>query len=170
MFPAIDRLQSLKVGDVMAASVVHVEAQQSMDAAAEVLIKHQISGMPVVDEEQRCVGVISATDFVRQSRSEPSDTGESPALAKHELVRGSGDGEFSIEERQGDRVQDFMAPAVQAIRSDEPMLTAAKMMCNQHIHRVPVLDRRGHLVGILSSLDVVAAMVNAIEEAAQGES
>ena len=80
------------------------------------------------------------------------------------LVHAEGDDSFEIVEKTGDLVEDHMAPAVQAIRADEPLFNAVKMMCGQHIHRVPVLDGRGHLVGILSSLDVVAAVSNAIEE------
>ena len=162
MVPTIDRLLSLKVGDVMSQAVVHVESHQTMDSAAGVLMKHQISGMPVVDEQQRCVGVISATDFVRRSYGDRS-AGESKTLAKHALQHG-GDDAFEIVETAGDLVSDHMAPAVQSVRSDEPLLTAVHMMCAQHIHRVPVLDARGHLAGILTSLDVVAAVANVIEE------
>src|SRR5262249_11760543 len=61
----LDRLQSLRVSDVMNRDVVSVSAAQTMGAAAAAFAAHGISGARGVDEQGRCVGVISAADFVR---------------------------------------------------------------------------------------------------------
>ena len=44
------------------------------------------------------------------------------------------------------------------------MIDAAREMCAQHVHRLPVVDAGGKVVGLVSSLDLVAAMVGALEE------
>jgi predicted transcriptional regulator len=44
------------------------------------------------------------------------------------------------------------------------LLHAARIMCDQHIHRLIAVDRIGRPEGIVSSLDVVAALVQAVDE------
>jgi predicted transcriptional regulator len=57
-----------------------------------------------------------------------------------------------------------MSPIVQTISEESLILAAARVMCNEGIHRLVVVDEKKHPVGIVSTLDVVAAMVAAIEE------
>jgi CBS-domain-containing membrane protein len=63
-----------------------------------------------------------------------------------------------------DTVQDHMSRSVQSVRPEQTLLTAARIMCAQHVHRLPVLDVEGRSIGLLTSMDVVAALVNAIDE------
>jgi CBS-domain-containing membrane protein len=152
MNSAIERLLTLRVADVMNKQVVHVSVNQSMADAARRLLKHSISGAPVVDEQQQCVGILSATDFVKKngSRQEGSPTNGPEAAATPPDIE--------------DRVADHMTPVVQSIRAEASLLDAARLMCRGHIHRVPVLDRQSRPVGMITALDIVAALVNAIEE------
>ncbi|MFM2096303.1 MAG: hypothetical protein RIS70_3427, partial [Planctomycetota bacterium] len=53
---------------------------------------------------------------------------------------------------------------VQSIAESAPLSHAAKIMCLQHVHRLPVVDASGKPVGIISSMDLVAALSNAAEE------
>jgi CBS-domain-containing membrane protein len=67
----------------------------------------------------------------------------------------------------GDLVEDvrtYMSPSVRSIDADATLIDAARAMCGKHVHRLPVLDARGKVVGLISSLDLVAAVVHAIEE------
>jgi CBS domain-containing protein len=57
-----------------------------------------------------------------------------------------------------------MSPSVWSIDADATLIDAARLMCGKHIHRLPVLNREGKVVGVISSLDLVAAMVHAVEE------
>ncbi len=85
MNSTIERLLSLKVSDVMTPSVVTVSSHETMSEAAALMVEHHVSGMPVVDEAGHCVGVLSATDFVRHKSQIKEDVA---ALAgqEHELV------------------------------------------------------------------------------------
>ncbi|MBI2480813.1 MAG: CBS domain-containing protein, partial [Planctomycetia bacterium] len=61
-----------------------------------------------------------------------------------------------------------MTDAVQSVASNQPLLNAARIMCADHIHHLPVIE--GHRVlGVISTMDVIAAMLNAIEEVAVDE-
>ncbi len=63
-------LTSLTAGDLMSRDVVHVSQQMPLRAAARLLLKHEIGGMPVVDAQGTCVGVLSTTDLLRWIQKE----------------------------------------------------------------------------------------------------
>jgi len=175
--PAVlDRLQSLRVADVMNRRVVPVSAHQTMSEAAAIFLEHGISGAPVVDEEGRCVGILSAADFVRREiasqGADPSKPKGGPAataasrVAKpdSESVLRQSPGGWEISDVRPEEVAAHMTPAVQSVTPEMPLVDAARMMCTQHIHRLPVLDAEAHPQGMVTALDIVAAVVQAVEE------
>ena len=142
MDTAIDRLITLKVKDVMSRDVLCVSPDQDLADIAQLFVDNKISGVPVTASDGSCVGVLSAVDYVKRER----------------IVRGPD------AETTNDTVQDHMSRSVQSIRPEQTLLTAARIMCAQHVHRLPVLDAEGRAVGLVTSMDVVAALVNAIDE------
>ena len=144
MNSAIERLLSLRVADFMCRNVVTVSGAATMEGAAESFLRHKVSGAPVVDEKGHCAGVLSAMDFVRrevQSRPRRMANGDVFEL-----------------------VGTYMNRPVISIDAEATLIDAARAMCGKHVHRLPVLDARGQVVGVISSLDLVAAVVHAIEE------
>jgi CBS domain-containing protein len=161
MNSAIERLLTLRVSDVMSREVVILSANQSMSSAAAVLARRGISGAPVTDEFGRCNGILSATDFVlRDSALAERRKG---ALGKRPL---SERGEITelLTAADEDRVADHMSKMVHTVEADRPLVAAARIMCAEHVHRLPVVDKQNRLIGLITSLDVAAATVNAIAE------
>ena len=60
----IEKLLKLRVTDVMVSDVVTVTANSTMSEAADVLSERQVTGAPVVDQQGRCIGVLSGSDYV----------------------------------------------------------------------------------------------------------
>jgi len=163
--PTLYRLQTLKVADVMSKDVHCVSPHHTVSEAANLLCEREISGAPVVDEQDHCVGMLTALDFVRRASScDQSDL--TLGGADHKLIE-SREEPLHIETTGEETVDSYMSPAVQSIGDYDSLLEAARRMCAGHIHRMPVLDENGHVLGIITSLDVVAAVVNAIEEERQ---
>jgi len=146
MNSAIERLLTLKVADVMTRMVAQLSPQQAMADAADLLVQREATGAPVVDDDGRCVGVLSATDFMRMN-----------CQSNCREARGG----LAIET---ERVTDHMTETVHSTHEDSSLLDAARMMCDLHVHRLLVLDETGRLLGVVSSLDIAAAVINAIEE------
>jgi CBS domain-containing protein len=140
---AVDRLMTLKVKDVMTRKVICVAKNQSLSDAARLFLDKGISGAPVVDDQGRCVGVLSAIDYVRRAHA-ARDPGD-PTTA-------------------GQRVGGEMSAGVRSVQPEQTLLMAARLMCDKHVHRLPVLNLDGKPVGLITSMDVVAALVNAIDE------
>ncbi len=154
MNSAIERLLTLRVVDIMNTSVAAVPCNITMSAAAEVLTEYGITGAPVVDEEGRCVGVLSSTDFAGRARlKQTSIVSESSEVAT-----------ASVDHVGDDLVEEHMSPMVQTISEMSPITAAARIMCREHIHRLVIVDEDHKPVGVISSLDLVASMIAAIEE------
>jgi len=162
VFAAIDRLRTLTVADVMAKNVVEVSAHQTMEEVAKQFASNDISSAPVIDEQGHCVGMLSAADYLKRD-DPPHDRRETPAAAAgHSPVQGaSRDSMVIVEARE--TVDRYMANAVQSIAAEASLLQAGRMMCVAHVHRLPVLDGK-RVVGIVSTMDIVAAMLNAVDE------
>lgn len=164
MNSSIERLLSLRVGDIMTRNVVQVPSHETMADAARLFAKHQVSGAPVVDEEGRCVGILSSADFVIREY-ENIDQGRGPASGvDHVLVQDRPGGPYHVEDVGEDMVSNHMTPAIQTTTASTPILEAARILCGEHIHRLVVLDDRGRPSGLISSLDLVAALIKAVEE------
>lgn len=158
MNSTIERLLTLRVCDVMSQNVVSIAATNNMAEAADVLTRHFISGAPITGERGQCVGMLSATDFVRCAAGAKHSAADAPSES------GSQNHRHSCPTPSRDLVASHMSVLVQTVATEQPLTEAARLMCQNHIHRLVVLDDQGRPVGVLTALDVVAALINAVEE------
>lgn len=138
-----NRLLTLKVKDAMTRQVVCVSKDQTLSEAACLFFSQGISGAPVVDGTGRCVGVLSAIDYV----------------GGEEVLRG-----IWPVGKPGDQVYQQMSTQLRYVQAEHTLLRAARMMCAEHVHRLPVLDAEHRPVGLITSMDIVAVLVNVIDE------
>ena len=118
--------------DLMSDPVVTIPQHLTLRAAARLMAREQISGVPVVDAEGKCVGILSAADFL--------------AL----WARGEGAGDEAVSRHMtADPVT--TSPAT-------PITELARMMLDAHIHRDVVVDKERRPLGVVSSTDVLAAV------------
>jgi CBS domain-containing protein len=161
------RLGILTAHDVMTGQVVCVCEIDPIDTAIGVLRENHITGAPVVDEQGKLVGILSLNDLISAPHDGPSD--ESPATP---LAHGTDRTIWDLFERAGrveadtseQKVGDRMSRQVTSVTENAPLVDIARAMCDGHWHRVPVVDNAGSLTGIISTMDVLAAMVNAHDE------
>jgi CBS domain-containing membrane protein len=152
--PAMHRLRELTVGDVMNKQVVAVGARESMPEVAQFFLDHGISAAPVTEETGRFVGILSATDFLRRDK-ESRDNG----LYRSPLSHG-----LEMRDCSADMACAYMPDAVQTVALHTPLVQAARIMATAHLHRLPVLDAEQRVAGMISTMDVTAAMVNLMDE------
>ncbi|MEY4176878.1 MAG: hypothetical protein RLY70_452 [Planctomycetota bacterium] len=144
MDAARESLRTLLVRDVMSTDVVKTVARQRMSEVARLLVRHELSTLPVVDEHGVCVGMLSAVDFLKRDAA---------------LVNGGSAPHQSPPEWKPDDVAaTHMTPAIQAIDEQSSVAEAARVMAAQHVHHLPVIDRHGRPRGIISTMDILKAL------------
>lgn len=137
----------LPLAAVMTRDVVCVTADMHLSTLAALLVDRGFTGVPVVDDQGRAIGVVSRTDLVRARVDDP---GCDEDVAGFELDPG-----FHLEPDGGARVADVMMPIVFTLPENATLSQAAAIMAYEGIHRVPVVTTTGAVVGIVTSMDVV---------------
>lgn len=145
------------VKDVMTTQVVSVNGNTPFKDVAEVLIAHGVSAVPVVDDGNHVIGVVSEADLVRKEEYREQYCGEDyrPPLRARLRHRIAQEGESLRQKAGGDTAADLMtAPAV-TIASCSSGVTAARLMDEHDVKRLIVVDAGGELEGILSRRDLL---------------
>lgn len=153
-----------RVADVMTKTVVTVPPDARLDEAARLLRVHHISGLPVVDADRHVVGLLSEQDIVRalhRATGVDSARGLLDLLLESAPPRGESILEVCRRQLRNTRVGDAMTAPVVTISRDDPLEEAARQMRLHGIKRLPVVDGRRALVGILSRADIVQAVSGA---------
>ena len=146
---AIERIaQSLQAKDVMTAKVISVSATTSLKEAALAMATHGVSGIPVIDDRESVVGVISEKDFLFHM-GEKKTRSIMNVIAQCLTSKGC----VAISMLTG-YAKDIMTSPAQTVFEDTPIFEIASIFAEKDINRVPVLDKNGHLVGIVARADI----------------
>jgi CBS-domain-containing membrane protein len=159
MLATIKDLLELTAADLMSREVVTVPEQMSLRCAAHLLLSAGISGVPVVDEEGRCTGALSATDFVRWVDN-PEHPPCPPSSADEFLPEWQVE---DLEEVPTDAVRSYMTADPVTAAPETSIGTLARQMMDAHVHRVLIVQD-GRPVGVVSSTDILAALARADAE------
>lgn len=141
-----------KVGSVMSTEVVRAEYGTPFKEVVRRLGEHHISGLPVVDEDERVIGVISETDLmVRQA-----ETPDPYEPRKHFRLAGLTPGarKHAAKSRARTAGQLMTEPPV-TVHADDSIVEAARTMAQHRVERLPVLDEADRLVGIVTRRDLL---------------
>jgi CBS domain-containing protein len=162
------------VGDIMQRDVVTVTPATSVRQAIDQLLYHGISGMPVVRDDGKVVGVVSATDILRLAAQEaiepawvvaeepPLETpppdgyygGDTAVQLTRPLLR-----RIAHPALEGYTVSDIMTPATFSVRESATLQELARFLQRAGVHRALVL-REGRLAGIVGAMDIVRAVAS----------
>lgn len=135
------------VADVMSGSVVAVRPTAGFKEIVTLMRQHNVSAVPVVDPPGHLIGIVSEADL----------------LLKEVPVTGSPVASILATGRRGEHARaagvtaaEVMTSAVVTIRKDAPVTEAARLMHDQRVKRLPVVEGDGHLVGIVSRVDLLS--------------
>ena len=145
------------VASVMTRDVYGVAPDTSIETAARLLATKHIGGLPVVTPTGKPIGVISLFDLVDPDRARTQRNGH-PMFYKLGNGRPETIGD-DVQLTEG-RVADVMSPFVLSIESTAPLRAAAKLMVDENIHRLLVMDGE-RLVGIITTMDLLRAFARA---------
>jgi CBS-domain-containing membrane protein len=132
------------VKDVMTSQIVVVRRGASFKEMAVALRRFRVSALPVIDDEEKVIGVVSEADML--AKAALTDPGVIDGLVHHKEVRKAG----------GLTAGDLMTHPAVTVRPGDSVEYAARLMSNLRIKRLPVVDAGGGLVGVISRTDLLA--------------
>ncbi|HIK55604.1 MAG TPA: CBS domain-containing protein [Synechococcales cyanobacterium M55_K2018_004] len=143
------------VADVMSRDPIVVKPETPLQEAIKILAERRISGLPVVDDGGQLVGIVSETDLMWR------ETGVTlpPYIMLLDSViylENPAKYERALHKALGQTVGEVMTKKnLLTIKPDKPLRDAAQLMHERSVHRLPVVDDTGKVVGILTRGDIV---------------
>ncbi|WP_327341417.1 CBS domain-containing protein [Streptomyces europaeiscabiei] len=156
-------MQTRRVGEVMTSEVVGARRETSLKDVARLLDRHRISGLPVVDADEKVVGVISESDLIRRQAAQAErDTRRRFRLSA--LLRRA---RRAIAEARAVTAGQLMSTPAITVHPEQPVADAARVMERHHVERLPVVDEEDRLIGIATRRDLLQVFLRTDEEIRQ---
>ena len=148
------------VADIMDPEPASVSVDEEVEVAIRLMRDRELPGLPVVDAEGRVVGIVTDSDLV--IRDEKADLHLPPFLnlmggviflepVKHFEDR--------LRKAFATKVSDLMTADPITVHPEDPAERAARLIASEHHNRLPVVDADGRLVGVVTRVDVLAALI-----------
>lgn len=137
----------------MEKNVITVTKDTPYEEVAKILYEHNISGVPVLDEGEKIVGIVSEKDIYRVLYPYYKSYYEHP-----ESYTDLEERECKASEIKDHRAEVFMSKNVVPIKPEDPVMLAGSIMLAKNISRLPVVES-GKVVGIISRKMIYRAIL-----------
>lgn len=150
-------MRKLTAGDVMARSVITAREATPFKELARIMTENHISAMPVLDNADRLVGLVSQADLLpKEEHRDDEGTGR--------RLWAVGRRRASRTKAGGDNAGQLMTTDVITIGPDTSLVETARIMMDRRVKRLPVVDGDRRLVGIISRADLLKTFLRSDEE------
>lgn len=139
--------------EIMIKDVITVKGEDTLDMVAKLFVEKNISGVPVVDEQNKIIGVISEGDLVFQQK--PVTPPVFISLFDGILQLDRKDFWEEISKMAAYKVDQLMSKHVISAHEDTSVNDIASLMINKKINRIPIVDDDNHVVGIITRQDII---------------
>lgn len=145
----------MNAADVMVHEVVTVGPNDDVSKAVQLLVDHDISALPVVDKEQRVIGILSEADLIHREKlgTERHRAWWLEAIIPASVLA------LDYSKSHGRKVVEVMTENVISANEETPLSEIANLLEKHHIKRIPIL-REGKLVGIVSRSNLIQALAS----------
>ncbi|MGW7543217.1 CBS domain-containing protein [Streptomyces sp. NPDC054770] len=150
-----------KVGSVMTTDVVHAGYDTPFKEVARLLAGHRISGLPVVDGDDKVIGVVSETDLMVHQTATPGPYGVKRRAPLGQLTRSA---RKQAAKAQAHTAGELMSDPPVTVHADDTIVEAARTMAAHRVERLPVLDEEDRLVGIVTRSDLLQVFLRPDDE------
>lgn len=150
--------------EVMITPVISIRADTPLKKAAEILDENSFSGVPVVDEDDQLIGIISETDILRYTQQIIGQ----PLRDPHRVFTKSQEvlyvdithrGIEVIELVASTTVETLMTLDVIFVTEETPLYEIVRLIQKHNINRIPVVDENNRLCGIITRADIINTLV-----------
>jgi CBS domain-containing protein len=152
----------MKASDVMVSNVVTVGPEASVQEVADLLLRHRISAVPVVNAKGEMLGIVSEGDLINRPESDTARRNSwwLDALASKETLA------LEYIKSHSRKVADVMTHEVITASPDTPVADVAALLERNRIKRVPIV-KDGKIVGIVSRANLLQGLATLKDKAPQ---
>jgi CBS domain-containing protein len=143
--------------DIMTSRVETLRAQDTIHFALMAMAENDLSAIPVVSPDGKCIGIITQRDIIAEARDKDIEDSERTPDSQNFLLNF---GAVSLDELTNERVDDMMSEKVVRVHEDDAVTDIADTMLKHGIHHIPVVAEDDRLVGIISTMDILAGLRN----------
>jgi CBS domain-containing protein len=138
----------MRVRDIMTTTVVTATMATTFQELVDLMFRHGVSGIPVIDDDRRPLGVVTEADLIaKEAYRSFLHRAPDASIGQHENTWAA--------KARGLRAGDLMTEPARTVRPDDLVRMAAARMVASGVNRFPVVDDAGRLVGIVSRNDVL---------------
>lgn len=149
-------LRNVPTSEVMNTAVISLEASMTLEDARDVFLTNDISGAPVVDEQNLLLGVVSQKDLIKVGLGgDFDDFGSNELLIGFTAWGAGGDSETIQARLKSKLVSDVMSNNIFSARPEDHASYLASEMRRHRIHRIIVTDESRRVVGIVTPFDLL---------------
>lgn len=134
------------VAELMTRDVVRARRDMPFKEIVRLLTENDVTAVPVVDDRDHPVGVVSEADLLRKSADQADPSGRTPVPHLEAWERAKA---------EGARAEELMSAPPICARPEWNVVEAARLMETRHLKRLPVVDETDRLLGIVSRGDLL---------------
>ncbi|MFD7663893.1 CBS domain-containing protein [Streptomyces sp. NPDC059788] len=148
-------MQNRTVAEVMTWEVVQARPDTPAQELARLLDVHRISGLPVVDGDDKVMGVVSRTDLPVPPGGRAAPAGRPQPAPRRTAGAGAA---------RGTTAGEVMTTPAVTVHPEHRVVDAARIMQRRHVDRLPVVDEEDRLIGITTRRDLLRVFLRSDEQ------
>ncbi|KXZ49688.1 hypothetical protein GPECTOR_20g545 [Gonium pectorale] len=153
---------AFSVRDVMSSGRLFTcRPEDTVDSALELLVANRITGLPVVDPDNRVVGVVSDFDLLALDSMGRVNEDQNLFPSADQSWQAFKEVKKMLAKSAGKKIKDVMTPQPITVRPETNLNDATSILITKKIRRLPVVDAEGRLVGLISRGNIVKAALAA---------
>lgn len=147
----------MQARDVMVSPVITVGKTATVRDVAKILLENRISAVPVVDNLSKVVGIVTESDLMHRTEAGT----ERPYSGWVHFLAGDATIAADYVKSHAVKVEDVMTSDVVTATSETPLHEIATLLEERGIKRVPIVNKAGNLVGIVSRSNLIQVVASA---------
>jgi CBS domain-containing protein len=148
----------MKANEIMNRNVITVNQEMTVDEVVKILLDNKISGVPVLDEAGKVIGIVSETDLIYREKNLHTPSFIS-ILQGIVFLESTKDLEHQVKKMAAYKVKDVMTKNVITVSGEADLNSVVDIIIDQKVNRVPVIDHEGKLVGIITRSDILKHII-----------
>ncbi len=151
-------MADLQAKDIMITNVVTVQSDITIGELSNILLKNKVSGVPVVDKEDKLIGIVTEADIIKDNVKMQFPFYFDPLMVSVYMVDFEKYNE-NVKDYLNTKVEEIMNQRVKTANPQTPVNEIADIMVNSKVNRVPIVDENKKVVGIVTRADIIKSMI-----------